>query len=361
VSATYLPLWLADRGLTAAQIGQVLGLSQLLRVLVIPLIGRTADAVGHRRIALAATAVVAMGAILLMPVASLTGPLFAVACIQGVAAAAMTPLGDSVALPLANAGRLDYGRTRAWGSVGYMAAAAGGGALLGAEGTRAVPPLLAMIYLIAALLGLMMPEISRLAHTRREQASPFRSPRFRLAVLASALIQGAHAAYYNFAALRWRAAGIPDGIVGLLVAEGIVAEVALFVWGRTLIERIGPGRLTMVAALVSVVRWMALAVVVDVRILAILQLLHAGTFALQHLSAMLVLRQVGAGRAATAQTWLAALGGSLPGAALTWLAGRLYGRDPGSAFLAMAVVAALALPVGARLRRLAPTGEPASL
>ena len=69
----------------------------------------------------------------------------------------------------------------------------------------------------------------------------------------------------------------------------------------------------------------------------------------------------GASRAATAQTWLAALGGSLPGAALTWLAGRLYGRDPGSAFLAMAVVAALALPVGARLRGLALAGKHASL
>ena len=361
MSAAYLPLWFADRGLTAAQIGQVLGLSQLLRVLVIPLIGRVADAVGHRRAALAAAAVVAMGAVLLMPSAPLMTPLFAAACVQGIAAAAMTPLGDSVALPLANANQLDYGRTRAWGSVSYMAAAAGGGALLGGEGTHAVPPLLALIYLLAALLGLMMPEAPRLAHARHEQASPFRIPQFRLAVLASALIQGAHAAYYNFAALRWRAAGIPDGIVGLLIAEGVVAEVALFIWGRALVERIGPGRLTMTAALVSAVRWTALAVVVDVRALAVLQLLHAGTFALQHLSAMLVLRGVGAGRAATAQTWLAALGGSLPGAALTWLAGRLYGRDPGSAFLAMAVVAALAFPVGARLRGLALADKRASL
>ena len=253
MSATYLPLWFADRGLTAAQIGQVLGASQLLRVLVIPLVGRAADTLGHRRAALATAAVIAMGAVLLMPSAPLTTPLFVAACVQGVAAAAMTPLGDSVALPLASANRLDYGRTRAWGSVSYMAAAAGGGALLGGEGTRALPPLLALIYLIAALLGLMMPEMPRLAHARHERTSPFRSPQFRLAVLASALIQGAHAAYYNFAALRWRAAGIPDGVVGLLIAEGVVAEVALFIWGRTLVERIGPGRLTMAAALVSAV------------------------------------------------------------------------------------------------------------
>ena len=312
-----------------------------------------ADALGHRRAALAGAASIALGASLLLPFAPLTAPLFAAACVQGVAAATLTPLGDSVALPLAGAGRLDYGRTRAWGSVSYMGAAAAGGALLGVAGTGAVPLILAVSYGFAAVFGLLMPEAPHAAPAPHERASPFRLPAFRLAVLASALIQGAHAAYYSFAALRWRAAGIPDGIVGLLIAEGVVAEIALFVWGRRLVERIGPGRLTTLAAGISAVRWVVLAFVVNPWLLAGAQVMHAGTFAFQHLSAMLVLRRVGARRAATAQAWLAALGSSLPSAGLTWLAGQLYGRDPAFAFLAMAGVAVLALPVGIRLRALA--------
>ncbi|MBV9749843.1 MAG: hypothetical protein JO157_13620, partial [Acetobacteraceae bacterium] len=47
----FMPLWFADRGLTTAQIGEVLGLSALLRVAVVPLWGRGADAIGHRRAA----------------------------------------------------------------------------------------------------------------------------------------------------------------------------------------------------------------------------------------------------------------------------------------------------------------------
>ncbi len=324
-------------------------MSALLRVAVVPLWGQGADAVGHRRAALAGAALVAMAAALVLPAMPLTAPLFAAACVQGVAAATLTPLGDAVALPLAATGRLDYGRTRAWGSVSYMAAAAGGGALLGAAGTGAVPPTLAAGYCLAAVFGLLMPEAPHVAPVPQERLSPFRLPAFRLAVLASGLIQGAHAAYYSFAALRWRAAGIPDGIVGLLIAEGVIAEVALFVWGRGFVERIGPGRLTMLAAGISAVRWTVLAFIVNPWLLAGAQVMHAGTFAFQHLSAMLVLRRVGARRAATAQTWLAALGGSLPSAGLTWLAGQLYGRGPAFAFLAMAAVAALALPVGVKL------------
>jgi len=327
----------------------VLGLASLLRVTVIPLWGRMADALGHRRAALAIAALVAAGASLLLPAVPLMAPLFVAACVQGVMGASLVPLADAVTLPLASAGRLDYGRTRAWGSVSYMVATAGVGALLGAVGTGVVPPVLAAGYGLAALFGLMMPEAPPAAPAPHERGSPLRLPAFRLALLASALIQGAHAAYYSFAALRWRAAGIPDGIVGLLIAEGIVAEIALFIWGRRLVERIGPGRLTMLAAGISVVRWTALAFVVDPWALAALQVLHAGTFALQHLSAMQVLGRVGPARAGMAQAWLSALGYALPTAGLVWLAGQLYARQPALAFLTMAAVAALALPVGARL------------
>ena len=56
----------------------------------------------------------------------------------------------------------------------------------------------------------------------------FRNPAFRLAVGCTALIQGAHAAYYGFAALFWRSQGISDTVIGLLIAEGIIAEILLF-------------------------------------------------------------------------------------------------------------------------------------
>ncbi len=231
-----------------------------------------------------------------------------------------------------------------------MVATAAAGLLLGATGTMAVPPLLALGYAAAALFGLAMPEAAHAPPPPGTPANPFRLPAFRQTLLASALIQGAHAAYYSFAALRWRAAGIPDGVVGLLIAEGIIAEIALFVWGRRLVERSGPGRLTMLSAIISALRWTLLAFVTNPWALAAIQPLHAGTFAFQHLSAMLVLRRVAAARAATAQSWLAALGMSLPGAALVWLAGQLYARGPSLAFLAMAAVAVLAWPIGQRLR-----------
>ena len=135
-----------------------------------------------------------------------------------------------------------------------------------------------------------------------------------------------------------------DAVIGLLMAEAIVAEVALFAWGRGLIERLGPAGLTACAAAASVVRWSVTALAPPLAVLAAIQLLHAATFAMQHLSAMLVLsRAVPPERAATAQALHSALGYGAPGGLLMLLAGFLYARFGGLAFLAMAAIGGSAL------------------
>ena len=342
VTTAYLPLWFADRGLSAAEIGQVLGLGSLLRVVAVPGLGWLADRVGWRRAMLFGAAVVSAGGAALLPVAGGFWAIMLVVSVQGVSASMLTPLSDALALTLVVARRLDYGRTRAWGSVSYMLATALSGGLVGRLGTGVVPWLLAAGYGAAAGLAALLPDAGEGARRGSVRVSPLRLRPFRLALLATGLIQGAHAAYYAFAPIHWRSLGIADGTIGLLIAEGIVAEVALFIWGRALVERLGPARLTALAAGSSVLRWTLTAFVTEVPALAAVQLLHAGTFALQHLSAMLVLRTLPAARAGTAQALLSALGFSAPTAVLIWLSGQLYAGLGGLTFLVMAGVGGLA-------------------
>ncbi len=352
VTSACLPLWLADRGLTASEIGAVLGAGSLLRVAAVPGWGWLADRVGRRRAVLAGAAALAAGCAALLPgAARLAGPgnpfwaILLVSAVQGVSASALTPLSDALTLALAAARRLDYGRTRAWGSASYMAATALSGGLIGRAGSWVVPPVLAAGFGLAAALAALLPDVP--GGARRGGGNPLRLPAFRTALLATALIQGAHAAYYGFAPLHWRSLGIPDGTIGLLIAEGIVAEVALFVWGRRLVERLGPARLTLLAAGLSVLRWTLTAWIASVPALAAVQVLHAGTFAFQHLSTMGVLRMLPPARAGTSQALMSALGFSAPTAALMWVAGQAYGLLGGGVFLVMAAVGgmgALAVP-----------------
>ncbi len=357
VTTAYLPLWFADRGLSAAEIGQVLGLGSLLRVLAVPGWGWLADAVGRRRAVLFAAAGLAAGGAALLPAAGgldhAFWPVLLITAVQGVSASALTPLSDALSLALAGVRRLDYGRTRAWGSAAYMLATAGTGGIVGRLGSGVVPWLLALGYGVAAGLAALLPEVAGGARRPGHILAPLRLPAFRLALLATALIQGAHATYYAFAPLYWRSVGIPDSTIGLLIAEGIIAEVALFIWGRALVDRLGPARLTALAAGASALRWTVTAFVTDVPVLAVVQVLHAGTFAFQHLSSMLVLRTLPAARAGTAQALLSALGFSAPTAALVWVSGQVYGTLGGLTFLVMAVVGGLGAVTVPGLRRVA--------
>ena len=130
--------------------------------------------------------------------------------------------------------------------------------------------------------------------------------------------------------------------IGLLWAEGVIAEVALFAFSGRVVARMGPARLLLIAALAGVVRWLALAGTVSVPALAAAQLLHAATFGCGHLGAMhFLLRAVPAALAVRAQGALAAVAVGVAPAVMSPLAGRLYASLDGGAFAAMALVSVL--------------------
>src|ERR1700709_2402525 len=95
--SAFMPLWFADRGLSAAAIGQVLGLASLFRVISGPGWGTLADKVGRRRPVMISAAVVAMTLSLAYIPSHGFVPILLVAAFLGVAASALGPLADALA------------------------------------------------------------------------------------------------------------------------------------------------------------------------------------------------------------------------------------------------------------------------
>ena len=351
----FMPLFYSDRGLSPEAIGHILGTATFLRILAGPGWGNVTDRIGRRRPVLLLAGLVATGMALLYLPAQGFRMLLLVAAGQGIAASAINPLVDSLALALAREGRMEYAPVRAVGSATFMVTTAIAGWVLALFGSWLVPLLIAFGYGTATLFSRFLPEAKSVPAAPRAWAgfALFRNPGFRLTVIGSGLIQGSHAAYYGFAALLWRSQGLSDTTIGLLLAEGIIVEILLFVRGRKLVERLGPAGLTGCAALAAIVRWGVTAAEPEVAILAVVQLLHAATFAMQHLSAMMTLsRSVPPERSATAQALHGALGYGVPNGLMVLLAGWLYTHYGALTFAAMAVVGGMALFLVRPLSRL---------
>ncbi len=353
VATAFLPLWLQSRGLDAASIGAALGFASLVRVAAVPGWGVLADGMQGRGTVILVAAVLATAVSAALFPAHGPVALTALVVLQAVASAPLQPLGDTLTLALAGEGRLHYGPVRAAGSAAFMAATFAAGPLIATFGTRAVPAALIGCYAVLSASARLLPEAA--SPPRRPSAAGgarlLRNPAFLLTLGASALVQGSHAAYYALATVHWRAHGLSDTAIGGLWAEAVAAEIAFFVWGRGLAERIGPPGLTALAAGAALLRWTVTSQTVSLPVLAAAQLLHAGSFGMQHLSSMLTLsRAVPPERAATAQALHSALGTGAPTGLLIWGVGALYDGS-GRVFLLMALAGGAGLAFVPGLRR----------
>ena len=150
---------------------------------------------------------------------------------------------------------------------------------------------------------------------------------------------------YAFGTIHWRAAGISDRVIGLLWAEGVIAEILLFLIGGAFMRRIRPADALLMAAAGGVLRWAVLGYSTDPLALFAVQGLHALTFGAAHLGAMaFVARAAPAGFTATVQSLYNAIGMGAASALAIMLAGPLYAAVGGDAFYLMS---ALSLAGGA--------------
>lgn len=346
----FFPAVLRDHGLGATQIAAVLATGSAVRLLASPLLGRAADALGDARLVLAGGAVLAA----LISTGYGWGQgfplLMAVAALAAIAMAPVVPLADALAVAASRREGFDYGRARSAGSAAFILAAVLAGQVVALWGTVATVWFYCLLLLGTAAAALAVPAAPPAARGSGGFRAPFRDPAFPWLLPLSALIQGSHALYYGFATLHWQAQGLSPGLVGLLWAEGVVAEVALFLWGKPLVERLGPAGMALLAAGAGVVRWAVTAETTSLPALFLVQLLHALTFGAMHLGAMRVLGGMPQSLAATAQTLHASAGVGLAMGLLTFASGPLYQKLGGQAFWAMAALCVLSLPLAYQLR-----------
>lgn len=341
----FFPLLLEFRGVSAAEIGFILGLGTMLRTAASPVFANISDRTGQRRLSVLVYSVFGgvFVALLFLP----GGIWLAGTAVIGymVLKGPVLPLSDAYALDAARNTGADYARMRLWGSVGFVLANFAGGSLA-TESTSWL--LLALTVLASLATGGVVMSLPRQPRGKAETApsgpggeAPFRRLWFWPVLAVLGLFQASHAALYGFGTIYWQSIGVPDVAVGVLWAVGVGAEIALFAVAGYLSRRFDPPVFLMAAGLASVVRWGLMPFADNLVYIGALQLLHGFTFGAAHLGAVAILaRVVPAQWAGTGQGLFSTSIGLQMSAGLA-VSGVLFERDPQSAFYVMAAAAAV--------------------
>ncbi len=361
----YMPVWLAGRGLTAAEISTVMAAPFFLRLFITPGIAMAADRTGRHRIMLIALAWASLAVILVLTQVSgfwaillLTVPLI-------VTFTTIMPLTETVAVSGVRHAGLDYGRMRLWGSLTFVFASFAGGFAVAHWGSAAGIWLIAFGCVLTVVAAHLLPRAALKSDDIEPSQGPWwkaeepvmllRQPAFVAFLLAAGGIQAAHATFLTFGTLIWQKQGLSGGWIGALWAIGVFAEIIVFAVSGWLVRTFGPVMLLIAGAASSALRWIVMGFDPGLGTLIPLQILHGVTYGASHIAAIHFIGQAVPLRAAgSAQALYATVAAGVAMGCATLIAGWLYARYGGASYFAMVLIAVLALAASLHLKKLWP-------
>ena len=285
----YWTVFLRARGMSAFEIGQLMAVGTLTRI-VAPWASAWLGDRARQRVAVVRLSALLMTLVFCgMFVAHGFWQVALITAAFGFFWNAALPQFEIVTLGhLGSAGNL-YGRIRLWGSVGFIGVVLGGGWLLERAGIETL-----LLVLLATMGGtfissLLVPDRAGApaVQARASLRVALRHPAALGFLAAAFLMQTSHGPYYAFYSILLEDLGYARTAVGALWALGVVAEVAMFLALARLLPRLGAARVFMASLLLAGGRWLLIGHGAPaLGWLLPAQLLHAASFGAFHVAAL---------------------------------------------------------------------------
>lgn len=352
----YFPSWLAARGFVGWRMSALVALLPLCQLASPTLVGLLADkwAIRGRMMTLCGAFTAAgLSGLCLVSFAFPRIPFWvAFVCVLAFASLRSPTIGLADVLSM-EASR-DYGRTRLWGSIGFMVMAMLGGHFIDPVHPSELPVGLAAMMWTMVLVSCFLPKTSHLPPrpALSDARALLQQSGYRHLLLTMVLIFASMSAYDLCSTLHLVDLGASGTYVGAFWTIATFAEVIVMFFSARLVQHLRPGRALRLACGVMVLRWALLSTVSSLKLLLLLQPLHALTFGLMWVSAIGVLkRELGEKGTATAHG-LFSSSNALGAAAGLSIWGVLYQATSGATVFALAaVVVSLATASAHRLVR----------
>lgn len=297
--APFFAIYLAGAGLTAVEIGAVMAMPQVTRIVAPHLWGWLADSRGNRMHVVRLTTLAA--AVIWLGLFAGGGFLWICAIVFGMC------FFFSAALPLMEAATLThvgeqlgrYGNIRLWGSLGYIVAVVAVGYALDVFAAQALLWIVAACMFGTLAFAWFAPEAVPPAHASDHEpiGRILLRPEVIALIVACALMAVAHGPYYTFYSIHLVDHGYSKAVTGWLWALGVVCEIAIFFWLPRLYAACSLRAILIASFALAVARFLLIGWFADSLALMLLaQALHAATFGSFHAASIGFVHQLFRGR-----------------------------------------------------------------
>lgn len=341
----FIPLWLKATGAAPTEIGLLLAIPLVLRILTVAPFSAWAGRRGRVRDAITLSAILSAALILLLLGKPDYAGRIAIFLIFSIVWDQLPVLTDAYAVMTVRSHAVDFGRVRVWGSIAAVASSAIAGWVIGAVGIAALPALIAGLLLLPAATAPLLPADRTMTAAEAEAEGRWRDltgDRLLMrALVASALVISSHGVITNFIAIQLTAQGISTGMIGTLQAIAVSFEIGAFWFGARMLGKRDPMILIRIAAVAAAVRWCIMALNPNLAVVLAVQVLQGVSSTGAILGIMLVIAQrVPVQLSATAQGLNAVVLG-IALAVVTFGSGLLWLQGIAVSYATMAVLAVL--------------------
>lgn len=279
---------------------------------------------------------------------------------------ALMPALDSAAGILVQHNQLKhYGKSRSWGSIGFVIAGLILTVFTGALGDQVILWMMLLGTMVLVYLSLLRAPDVLTVKPKVDKTNQggmlklFTIKHFALVLLVVILLQAAHASYYNYGYIYLQELHAPKYLIGVIINIAVIAEIIFFSRADKAFHKFSVGSLLALAALGSTIRWILLFAFPNVIVFCLAQTLHACSFAMGHYAFMkYLIKNIPHEQIPKAQGIYSALALSWSTAVFTIFGGYLYEIEPRYAFIGMIVCTVPAMMLALVYRKLNQKQEP---
>lgn len=295
----YWSLYLKSIAFNAVQIGILMSVQPVMRMLSPALWGWLADRLANRRLVVQ---VAALGSALCYVGVFFTTDYYGLMLVLALMSffwSASMPLVEATTLTYLGKNAAQYGRLRSWGSLGFIMAVLGLGFAF---------DYIAIAWILWAGLAIQLgilyfsrqiPATEVIAHHTDSHSilHIVLQPQVLALFGACFLMAVAHGPYYTFFSIYLVEHGYAKSAVGALWTLGVVCEIVVFFAMPRLMRHFSLPKLLMMSLVLAVLRFLLIAWQVDTLwLLLFAQMLHAATFGLFHAAAVAMVHHFFRGR-----------------------------------------------------------------